>query len=192
MIMTVCRLVDVTQLSSLSASTDASVSDTITVPLSPLLLQADSDNSGCDPDVLKTLGELDLSQHAAVFAKEQLRATEFSQLTDDDLEKLGIPLGHRKRLLSAAGRMATPGSAVMAAEPMDEVPNEFFCPITMELMSDPVIAVDGFSYERKAIESWMTKKQVSPMTNQPLKNKDVLPNRQLKKLIDDYTAKHGM
>jgi hypothetical protein len=33
-------------------------------------------------------------------------------------------------------------------------PNEFFCPITLELMRDPVLAKDGHTYERNAIEGW--------------------------------------
>ena len=33
-----------------------------------------------------------------------------------------------------------------------EMPNEFKCPITCDIMSDPVIAWDGHSYERAAIK----------------------------------------
>lgn len=156
--------------------------------VSPSQLTASS-HAACDPELMKTLQELDLAQHAETFAREQIRASEFCQLNDDDLEKLHIPLGHRKRLLSASAKMAGQGDVLTAK---DEVPNEFYCPITMELMTDPVIASDGFSYEREAIESWLRQKQLSPMTNEPLKNKDLLPNRQLKKLIDDYQDKHGI
>ena len=37
---------------------------------------------------------------------------------------------------------------------LDELatPHEFICPITCERMSDPVVASDGYSYERDAIE----------------------------------------
>lgn len=34
-------------------------------------------------------------------------------------------------------------------------PAEYRCPISMKVMSDPVIAGDGFSYERASIEQWM-------------------------------------
>ena len=33
-------------------------------------------------------------------------------------------------------------------------PADFFCPISLELMRDPVMAYDGHSYERAAIERW--------------------------------------
>jgi len=33
-------------------------------------------------------------------------------------------------------------------------PPEFYCPITHEVMVDPVVAQDGHTYERQAIEEW--------------------------------------
>ena len=38
------------------------------------------------------------------------------------------------------------------------------------LMADPVVASDGFTYERKSIEDWMEGHDVSPTTNQPLEH----------------------
>ena len=44
--------------------------------------------------------------------------------------------------------------------------DELVCPITLEIMSDPVVAADGRTYERSAIEDWLsTGKQTSPLTN---------------------------
>jgi len=37
-----------------------------------------------------------------------------------------------------------------------EYPKEFICPITQEVMSDPVVCSDGFSYERLNFSSWFT------------------------------------
>jgi hypothetical protein len=59
----------------------------------------------------------------------------------------------------------------------------FMCPITMCRMQDPVIAMDGHSYERTAIVQWLQKNKRSPMTNEPIKNKMVVPNYNLRKLI---------
>ncbi|XP_078408356.1 WD repeat, SAM and U-box domain-containing protein 1 isoform X2 [Cetorhinus maximus] len=67
------------------------------------------------------------------------------------------------------------------------VPDEFLCPISREIMTDPVIASDGYSYEREAIESWInTKKRTSPMTNKPLESSLITPNRTLKMAIDRW------
>ncbi len=52
---------------------------------------------------------------------------------------------------------------------MDDASNEFICPITQELPVDPVTAMDGRVYERKAIADWIAKGNgKSPMTNQPM------------------------
>lgn len=37
---------------------------------------------------------------------------------------------------------------------MDDLPEEYLCPITQEVMKDPVQVADGRSYERKAIQKW--------------------------------------
>ncbi len=47
-----------------------------------------------------------------------------------------------------------------------EIPSEWICPITSEIMEDPVICEDGFTYERSAISAWFLRdKKTSPMTN---------------------------
>ncbi|XP_016120173.1 WD repeat, SAM and U-box domain-containing protein 1-like [Sinocyclocheilus grahami] len=68
-------------------------------------------------------------------------------------------------------------------------PDEYLCPITREIMKDPVIAADGYSYEREAIESWInTKSRTSPMTNLPLQTTLLTPNRTLKMAILRWTT----
>lgn len=49
-------------------------------------------------------------------------------------------------------------------------PSAFTCPITMELMTDPVVAADGHLYERGAIETWLKTHNTSPLTNMPINN----------------------
>eukprot|EP01128_Nolandella_sp_AFSM9_P008725 TRINITY_DN5402_c0_g1_i1.p1 TRINITY_DN5402_c0_g1~~TRINITY_DN5402_c0_g1_i1.p1 ORF type:complete len:763 (-),score=155.00 TRINITY_DN5402_c0_g1_i1:7-2235(-) len=51
-------------------------------------------------------------------------------------------------------------------------------------MVDPVIDPDGNSYERKAIEEWLGKNSVSPVTRNPLTVAELRPNRALKDSID--------
>ena len=74
---------------------------------------------------------------------------------------------------------------------IDEVAEEYVCPITAELPIDPVIAEDGRCYERCAIEEWFARQpqaQVkSPLTNE-LMGKRLLPAVQvrntLKRLVE--------
>lgn len=65
-----------------------------------------------------------------------------------------------------------------------QTPSEYFCPITHEVMKEPVIAADGFSYEHKAIVEWLQNgKMTSPMTNSVLGHTLLTPNIALKTLI---------
>ena len=67
-----------------------------------------------------------------------------------------------------------------------ELPDDYYCSITCEVMSDPVIAADGYSYERVAIEQWLaTGAGTSPKTNEVLRHCELLPNKALKTLIAD-------
>jgi hypothetical protein len=52
------------------------------------------------------LEELGLAQYAEVFAEQAIDFGVISDLTEVDLEKLGIPLGHRRRMLKAIGAFA--------------------------------------------------------------------------------------
>ncbi|CAF1946976.1 unnamed protein product [Rotaria magnacalcarata] len=69
---------------------------------------------------------------------------------------------------------------------MCEPSETFICPITHELMVDPVIDGDGNSYERGAIEDWLQRNGTSPITRAPLLVSDLRPNRALKTAIDEY------
>ena len=66
------------------------------------------------------------------------------------------------------------------------IPDEFKCPISMELMSDPVTCVDGHSYERAAITTWLETNDTSPRTNLPLEAKILIPNHSLKAAIATF------
>lgn len=66
------------------------------------------------------------------------------------------------------------------------VPEEFLCPITQEIMVDPVVAADGSTYERKAIEDWLKGHDTSPTNNLLLPHKYLNPNLVLKNLINDF------
>jgi SAM (Sterile alpha motif) domain-containing protein len=55
-------------------------------------------------DWLRSLG---LGQYEAVFRESEIDPEVLPELTTADLEKLGVPLGHRKRLLKAISSLAS-------------------------------------------------------------------------------------
>jgi hypothetical protein len=65
---------------------------------------------------------------------------------------------------------------------MDNIPDEFKCPITLDVMKDPVLCEDGYTYEKSAILA--TRNSLSPMTRQLINKNNLIPNRALKNIID--------
>lgn len=73
-----------------------------------------------------------------------------------------------------------------------EPPAEYKCPITMELMVDPVLCEDGHTYERKTILEWLARSQTSPLTRQPLNPNALHPNHALKSAIQAWKMQKNM
>lgn len=74
-----------------------------------------------------------------------------------------------------------------ACAPLVTDPAEFCCPISRQLMWDPVVAQDGYTYERCNIERWLGTKPQSPMTGSPLPTPAVLnPNQHVKSAIRSF------
>ena len=67
-----------------------------------------------------------------------------------------------------------------------DLPDNFFCPITSEIMENPVVTCDGYSYEKSSIIRWFTIKRTNPITNQLLENTNLIPNHTLKSIIIDF------
>jgi len=69
----------------------------------------------------------------------------------------------------------------------EEIPIEFLCPIFLTLMQDPVVASDGLSYEREAIEQWFSLGHTtSPSTGEELESKNLVPNFTLRSLLQSF------
>ena len=56
----------------------------------------------------------------------------------------------------------------------DEYPSDYVCPITMDLMLEPVKASDGYIYEKAAIIDWCKKNKNSPFTRDELTSEFIL------------------
>ena len=69
------------------------------------------------------------------------------------------------------------------------LPPQFLCPITNELMLEPVTTSDGHVFERDAIERWLATHSTSPMTGMPLEHTNLAPAHALRQLIETTVAK---
>lgn len=76
-----------------------------------------------------------------------------------------------------------------------EIPQYFVCPISFQMMKDPVTTVTGITYDRESIEKWLLKSRncVCPVTNQPLpRSKEYLtPNHTLQRLIKAWSSSNA-
>ena len=66
------------------------------------------------------------------------------------------------------------------------VPDAFVCPITQEIMKEPTMAADGFSYERVYIAQWLSTANTSPKTGAVVPHVLLTPNLNLKTQIGDW------
>lgn len=99
-----------------------------------------------------------------------------------------IPLDHSSRYNMKVWIRVNDSPPVLEMENEKSVilptlPISFYCPLTLELMRDPVIDKEGNSYEREAIEGWLSTNQSSPMTRTPMNTNDLTPNRALQETI---------
>ena len=67
-------------------------------------------------------------------------------------------------------------------------PDNYLCPISQEIMTDPVLASDGHHYERRCIVGWINLKGMhatSPKTNELLQSHSVYPDHSLRIEINE-------
>ena len=75
-----------------------------------------------------------------------------------------------------------------------EVPHYFTCPISLQIMKDPVTAITGITYDRESIERWLfkVKNTTCPVTKQPLPiDSDLTPNHTLRRLIQAWCTENS-
>ncbi|XP_074272999.1 U-box domain-containing protein 33-like [Silene latifolia] len=81
--------------------------------------------------------------------------------------------------------------SMLRLESCNQAPTYFMCPIFQEIMEDPHIAADGFTYEAEAIRGWLDSgHDSSPMTNVKLANHNLIPNRALRSAIQEWLQPH--
>ena len=73
-----------------------------------------------------------------------------------------------------------------------EVPAKFFCPITLNIMSEPVCNRADFNYDRNAILAWLENNGTCPLTRNPLRPSELIPNRLLEMQIKQFRQEHGL
>ncbi|XP_068658176.1 U-box domain-containing protein 21-like [Aristolochia californica] len=85
-----------------------------------------------------------------------------------------------RRNFIGRGRTTTPAAELT-------IPTHFRCPISIDLMKDPVTLCTGITYDRQSIETWLDSgNNTCPVTNQVLKSFDQIPNHTIRRMIQDW------
>ncbi|CAB4306687.1 unnamed protein product [Prunus armeniaca] len=79
------------------------------------------------------------------------------------------------------------------AETFITIPKDFCCPISLDLMREPVIVSTGQTYDRSSISRWLEEGHCTcPKTGQMLPNARLVPNRALRNLIMQWCTAYGI
>ncbi|KAJ0018915.1 hypothetical protein Pint_10330 [Pistacia integerrima] len=101
-------------------------------------------------------------------------------------DEVGLGIGSQKK----------PRKGLITQEIADtflSVPKDFCCPISLDLMHDPVIISTGQTYDRSSITRWLEEGHCScPKTGQMLVHTRLFPNRALRNLIMQWCTAHGI
>ncbi|RZC72602.1 hypothetical protein C5167_048080 [Papaver somniferum] len=88
--------------------------------------------------------------------------------------------------LKDSSRDSTSSSWMGDEEQSQGPPSYFLCPILQQVMQDPQVAADGFTYEAGALKEWLDGgNETSPMTNLKLTHLNLVPNHSLRSAIQE-------
>ncbi|KAM3682237.1 hypothetical protein ACJW31_12G057800 [Castanea mollissima] len=78
-------------------------------------------------------------------------------------------------------------ASCLVSKKLHRIPSHFMCPIYQEVMTNPQIAADGYTYESEAIRGWFDSgHDTSPMTNLKLEHCKLVPNYALQNAILEW------
>ncbi len=90
---------------------------------------------------------------------------------------------------SKRARPTPKSTVVFPVDPTTATPDQLQhlkCPITFEIMTDPVVAADGHTYQREAFNQWLANSRKSPKTGVELPHLGVVENWAIRAIIDQY------
>ncbi|CAN4098849.1 unnamed protein product [Withania somnifera] len=173
-----------------------------------LSLYSKSNNVAIDPAVLKQLVEKLQLTEIYDLTQESCALHEMVTATDEDpeerIERMSMILrkikdfvltetpeidsSFREKSSTCSGQVS-----IKATHKDPVIPDDFRCPISLELMKDPVIVSSGQTYERTSIEKWLEAGHTTcPKTQQVLTSNAVTPNYVLRSLIAQWCEVNGV
>ncbi|KAJ6357018.1 hypothetical protein OIU78_005001 [Salix suchowensis] len=102
-------------------------------------------------------------------------------------------LNRQRRKSSSSSNSST--SLLKMSEYVEPMYGAFFCPLTKQIMDDPVTVQSGVTYDRKAITEWLEESENSqeifcPVTGQKLLSRVLRTNVALKTTIEEWKERN--
>ncbi|GAB4830532.1 hypothetical protein Ancab_020296 [Ancistrocladus abbreviatus] len=139
-------------------------------------------------DIIEFLGltsNLELLKESIAVEKEQLRArSDKSEGLDQMSQMVDLVSILRDYMLK---------SRYFDAKDAVPVPSYFRCPLSLDLMLDPVIVASGQTFERASIQRWLDNGlNICPSTRQCLSHTNLIPNYTIKALISNWCEENNL
>lgn len=160
------------------------------------------DSSFANKMLVSILQALDISTERSSLKKEFedfKKEIENAQLRKKEAEN--IQMGQIISLLERADATCSPEEketkylikrTSLGSQPLEPLLS-FYCPITQEVMVDPVETSSGHTFERSAIEKWLKDgSDKCPLTMIPLDNLTLRPNKTLRQSIEEWKDRNTM
>ncbi|KAH7863672.1 hypothetical protein Vadar_020577 [Vaccinium darrowii] len=174
-----------------------------------LFLYNKNNDASAEPAVLRRVAEKLQLLGVADLTQESIALHEMVSASGDpgeSIEKMSMLLKKIKDFvqtenpnLDSPSRENSIPSSCSGQVPKDEtqksiiIPDDFRCPISLELMKDPVIVSTGQTYERSCIEKWLEAgHETCPKTQQALTSTALTPNYVLRSLIAQWCETNGL
>ncbi|CAI9759172.1 unnamed protein product [Fraxinus pennsylvanica] len=175
-----------------------------------LSLYSKNNEASGDTDVLRRLVDKLQLGSIADLTQESLALHEMVAATGGDpeqsIEKMSMLLKKIKDFVQTENpnidspfmekSIPASSSGIISTEGIEKnpvIPDDFRCPISLELMKDPVIVSTGQTYERSCIEKWLKAgHDTCPKTQQALTSTTLTPNYVLRSLIAQWCEANGI
>lgn len=143
---------------------------------------AKPDVSQADPTVIS---------RAVLELKKELQRLVKAIVDDDDCSLQTIDQAQQK--LSAMKDLKVKKSLSLKIDATLAAPEEFLCPLSKEVMRDPVILASGQTYDRPFIDNWLKAgNRTCPRTEQVLSHTVLTPNHLIREVISKWCTNQGI
>ncbi|BFZ54923.1 hypothetical protein PYCC9005_001960 [Savitreella phatthalungensis] len=72
-----------------------------------------------------------------------------------------------------------------------DVPDHLICPISLQIMVDPVVSKSGRSFDRQAILEHLRHHPFDPLTREPMLGRNLVPNLNLREVVESFLQENG-